>query len=78
LLHPETKSRTIVEYCATAAGVASGNMDDGATAVRAQLVAAGERPRTLLPPRENRGWLFGPTFCRAFSGLDRRKRRPVS
>jgi GntR family transcriptional regulator, transcriptional repressor for pyruvate dehydrogenase complex len=52
---PETKGRTIAEHRAIAAGVASGDVDAAGEAMRAHLVAAGQRLRTLLPAREARG-----------------------
>ena len=52
---PETKGRTIAEHRAIADGVASGDMDAAGEAMRAHLVAAGKRLRTLLPSREARG-----------------------
>ena len=61
---PETKGRTIAEHRAIADGVASGDMDAAGEAMRAHLVAAGQRLRTLLPSRETRV-------------LERRKARPV-
>jgi GntR family transcriptional regulator, transcriptional repressor for pyruvate dehydrogenase complex len=51
---PETKSRTITEHRAIVAGVASGDVEAAGSAMRAHLVAAGQRLRTLLPPRETR------------------------
>jgi GntR family transcriptional regulator, transcriptional repressor for pyruvate dehydrogenase complex len=52
---PETKGRTIAEHRAIADGVASGDVDAAGEAMRAHLVAAGRRLRTLLPARETRG-----------------------
>lgn len=49
---PETRGRTIAEHRAIAAGVASGNLDAAGKAMRAHIVAAAQRLRTLLPPRE--------------------------
>jgi len=49
---PETKSRTVAEHRAIVAGVASGDMDAAGQAMRAHLLAAGQRLRTLLPSRE--------------------------
>ena len=49
---PETKGRTIAEHLAIADGVASGDLDAAGTAMRAHIVAAGQRLRTLLPPRK--------------------------
>jgi DNA-binding FadR family transcriptional regulator len=44
---PETKGRTIAEHRAIADGVALGNVDAAGEAMRAHLVAAGQRLRTL-------------------------------
>jgi DNA-binding FadR family transcriptional regulator len=52
---PETNERTIAEHRAIADGVASGDKDAAGEAMRAHLVAAGQRLRTLLPARETRG-----------------------
>jgi len=52
---PETKMRTVAEHCAIADGVASGNKDAAGAAMRAHLVAAGQRLRTLLPSQEAQG-----------------------
>jgi DNA-binding FadR family transcriptional regulator len=52
---PETKGRTIGEHCAIADGVASGDMDSAGQAMRAHLLAAARRLRSLLPPHETRG-----------------------
>jgi DNA-binding FadR family transcriptional regulator len=49
---PETKGRTIAEHRAIADGVASGDMDAAGQAMRAHIVAASQRLRTLLPSRE--------------------------
>ena len=49
---PETKGRTIAEHRAIADGVAAGDMDAAGQAMRAHLVAAAQRLRTLLPSRE--------------------------
>jgi GntR family transcriptional repressor for pyruvate dehydrogenase complex len=49
---PETKGRTIAEHRAIADGVAAGDMDAAGQALRAHIVAAGRRLRTLLPPRK--------------------------
>jgi GntR family transcriptional regulator, transcriptional repressor for pyruvate dehydrogenase complex len=49
---PETKGRTIAEHRAIADGVAAGDMDAAGKAMRAHLVAAAQRLRTLLPSRE--------------------------
>jgi GntR family transcriptional repressor for pyruvate dehydrogenase complex len=49
---PDTKERTIAEHRAIVEGVASGDADAAGIAMRAHLVAAGQRLRTLLPPRE--------------------------
>jgi GntR family transcriptional repressor for pyruvate dehydrogenase complex len=51
---PETKGRTIAEHRAIADGVASGHLDASGRAMRAHIVAASRRLRTLLPPREIR------------------------
>jgi DNA-binding FadR family transcriptional regulator len=52
---PETKGRTIAEHRTITDGVAAGDMDAAGEAMRAHLVAAGQRLRTLLPSRETRG-----------------------
>ena len=52
---PETKGRTIAEHRAIADGVASGDMEAAGKAMRAHLIAAGQRLRTLLPSGETRG-----------------------
>jgi GntR family transcriptional regulator, transcriptional repressor for pyruvate dehydrogenase complex len=49
---PETKGRTIAEHRAIVDGVASGDIDAAGRAMRAHVVAAGQRLRTLLPPRK--------------------------
>jgi GntR family transcriptional regulator, transcriptional repressor for pyruvate dehydrogenase complex len=49
---PETKERTIAEHRAIADGVAWGDVDAAGKAMRAHITAAGQRLRTLLPPRE--------------------------
>ena len=46
---PETKSRTVAEHRAIADGIASGDGDKAQAAMRAHLLAAGQRLRTLLP-----------------------------
>ncbi len=52
---PETKGRTIAEHRTIADGVAAADMVAAGEAMRAHLVAAGQRLRTLLPSRETRG-----------------------
>ena len=52
---PETKCCTIAEHRAIVDGVAAGDIEAAGKAMRAHLVAAGQRLRTLLPPRETRG-----------------------
>jgi DNA-binding FadR family transcriptional regulator len=52
---PDTKERTIAEHRAIVGAVASGDLDAAGRAMRAHLVAAGQRLRTLLPPRETVG-----------------------
>ena len=52
---PESKGRTIAEHRAIADGVASGDMEAAGKAMRAHLIAAGQRLRTLLPSGETRG-----------------------
>jgi GntR family transcriptional regulator, transcriptional repressor for pyruvate dehydrogenase complex len=51
---PETKSCTIAEHRAIFNRVASGDANAAGKAMRAHVVAAGERLRTLLPSREPR------------------------
>jgi GntR family transcriptional regulator, transcriptional repressor for pyruvate dehydrogenase complex len=51
---PETKGRTISEHRVILDAVASGDMDAAGSAMRAHLVAAGRRLRTLLPPKEGK------------------------
>jgi len=52
---PETKERTIAEHRAIAIGILSGDGDAAAEAMRAHIVAAAQRLRTLLPSRETGG-----------------------
>jgi GntR family transcriptional regulator, transcriptional repressor for pyruvate dehydrogenase complex len=49
---PETKGRTVAEHRAIAHGVASGDMDAAGKAMRAHILAAARRLRTLLPSKE--------------------------
>src|SRR6185437_5072116 len=49
---PDTKRRTIAEHRAIAGGVAAGDIEAAGQAMRAHLVAAAQRLRTLLPSRE--------------------------
>jgi GntR family transcriptional repressor for pyruvate dehydrogenase complex len=52
---PETKGRTVAEHRAIRDAVASGDVEAAGRAMTAHLIAAGQRLRTLLPPREKRG-----------------------
>jgi GntR family transcriptional regulator, transcriptional repressor for pyruvate dehydrogenase complex len=52
---PETKDRTLAEHIAIIDGVASGDADAAARAMRAHIMAAAQRLRTLLPPQGTRG-----------------------
>lgn len=47
---PETKGRTLAEHRAITDAIASGSSDAAGDAMRAHLVAAGQRLRTLVPP----------------------------
>ena len=47
---PETKGRTLAEHRAILNAIASGNSKTAGEAMRAHLLAAGQRLRTLLPP----------------------------
>jgi len=47
---PETKGRTLAEHRSISDAIASGIVDSAGEAMRAHLVAAGQRLRTLLPP----------------------------
>ena len=51
---PETKGLTVAEHRAIASAIASGESDAAAEAMRAHLIAAGRRLRTLLPPASPR------------------------
>ncbi len=51
---PETKGRTVAEHRAIAEAITSGDSDAAGEAMRAHLVAAGRRLRTLLPPASPR------------------------
>jgi DNA-binding FadR family transcriptional regulator len=47
--------RQLAEHRAIADGVASGDMGASGTVMRAHLIAAGQRLRTLLPSQETQG-----------------------
>jgi DNA-binding FadR family transcriptional regulator len=49
---PDTKARTIAEHRAIADSVASGDIDAAGQTMRAHIVAASQRLRTLLPSRD--------------------------
>jgi DNA-binding FadR family transcriptional regulator len=48
---PETKGRTVAEHRAIVEAIALGDCDSAGNAMRAHIVAAAARLRTLLPPR---------------------------
>lgn len=52
---PETKGQTLAEHRAIAEAIASGSSDAAGDAMRAHLVAAGQRLRTLVPPAPAKG-----------------------